>query len=232
MKVESYVCDRCGEEIKGNIFVLAPECADKKDGETIIGMPDDVSDELYALMKDKRMCFECTKEALGMLYGHSIAARKNECCDSKTKVDCNSEDNFVSLMKKYASEGRTIRELQDATGMSYGKIYKVAAKHDIKFKKNKYTKRDKPEKTDIAPKKIDTAPKMVEKNEANVPGLNYDDIVELYCNQGKNMHCIAKEIGTTVEEVRNYIMKNRIFKNEHLKAKYSQNPQLSEHSWN
>lgn len=71
MKIESYICDRCGEEIKDNIFILTPDCVDKKDGHTLVGMSDDISDELYALMRDRHMCFECTKETLRMIYAHS-----------------------------------------------------------------------------------------------------------------------------------------------------------------
>lgn len=232
MKFEGYICDRCGEEIKDNIFLLSPECVDKKDGESLVGLPDDISNELYALMEDKHLCFKCIKDVLEMIYGHSAVADKSDCPDDKADDKCEPEgDDFINLMKKYASEGRTIRELQDATGASYSKINNAAIRHGVKFKKHKYIKSDKPEKTDVASETTNTVIQTPCKNEDATSGLNYDNIIELYCNQGKNMHCIAKEIGATVEEVRTYIMKNRIFKNKNLQDKYNRTPQLSAKSW-
>lgn len=85
MKFEGYICDRCGEEIKDNIFILTLDCVDKNDGETLVGIPDDISDELYALIRDRHICFECTKEALRMIYAHSVTADKNDCPGDKTE---------------------------------------------------------------------------------------------------------------------------------------------------
>lgn len=134
MKVESYICDRCGEEIKDNIFLLTPECVDRNDGETLVGIPDDISNELYALMQDRHLCLKCTKDVLKMVYKHSAIPDERRCLDDKCKTE---NDEFISLMKKYASEGRTIRELQDATGASYSKINNAAIRHGVKFKKHK-----------------------------------------------------------------------------------------------
>ena len=62
-------------------------------------------------------------------------------------------------------------------------------------------------------------------------GLNYDNVVELYCNQDKDMHQTAKALGVSVEEVRSFIMKNRIFKDKKLQEKYDRTPSITEKSF-
>ena len=68
MKVEKYVCNKCGEELKDNIFTLTPECLAPENTELTTGIPDEVSDELYALVYDKHLCVKCLRRVLHMAF--------------------------------------------------------------------------------------------------------------------------------------------------------------------
>lgn len=216
MKKINYICDRCGKLIEGDIYEIAPECVSREDGVTLLGVPDEISDKLYAMLEDKHLCFNCVKEVirqafLPLLIPEAQAASPEERVACDKKHEKNTE--IVQVLKKYAASGMTIREAESKTGISYSKIYHMATKYGIMFKKadsKQDVKQDNPE--------AEVNEECKKPNDKL--SLNYDDIVELYCNQDKNMHTIANELGTTVESVRNFIMKNKIFKNKTLQEKY------------
>ena len=52
-----------------------------------MGMPDEVSDELYAMLEDKHLCFNCVKETIRQAFP-SLLTSEAQAASPEEKVAC------------------------------------------------------------------------------------------------------------------------------------------------
>lgn len=219
MKIETYVCDKCRKPIKGNIFSLTPECLDPNNTENVIGIPDEISDELYEMVCDKHLCLKCVKRALRISFTSVATVNEDFEAELKTllqprelvKVKPNNTRKCSRMpyvdIKKLLDQGKTIDEVAKIAGSN-----KYALQKKIKYHESKANNSiEKPVKT--------TKPEEPAKGLAN-ERLSKDKVMLVYCDQDKDMSQCAQELGCTVDELRRFLINNRIFKNSRDREKY------------
>lgn len=233
MKKIVYECDRCGKEIaEDGIYEITVERINK-DGHTTEALPDDVFQVLQETTRNKQICKDCMMYVMKKAYKRQAAvenpdfaaavenmeksAKTDKAETQETSAKPASEPlatNQDSGPKEKKQAGRKPKiaedELRDLVENQNMSVIDIASKLDI----SDQTVRNYMERYKI--KRVDSRTPVLRQDKC----LTVENVMRVYVQEGKDIKETSEELGTTMEDLRRFIIKNKIFKSESQRAAY------------
>lgn len=229
---DKHLCWNCA--IRGLRMAYTPVATVNEDFEReVVKMINEVSPEQEAKLKEEMKNAPVTVMPAEQ---PSVEVVGNDWCNLTKEV-----------LEPMCAAGMTVQEMADKTGYKYMQIWRKLKRYGLTAATAE-EKRQTSSEPAVQPEPIaepEPEPEPIAEQEAvteSIPepepaefeeveptkGLTLENVKILYVREGKNIPDIAKELDVPVDDVRRFIVKNRIFKNKELRNKYDRHAIPSE----